>query len=249
MQPAAAAPCAPPAAPPTLSPLRIAAPAKGASIQEPLQPDSATPGGVKALHVSAHLAASPLAGTPQRRPPCSPAAPPGCSAKCPSPDATHPPSWSPSPRAQLLQFARDLPHELAGHERPGVVSRFPHHLAALRCMRAELQSELQVELDADLAAQGLDPGSCQGLTREQVAACMGEVQWRRTEARKGLSSADRRRADYMGNTVRWHVDQVARSQAGAPSSSARSRPTPPTPTGELPCVNLVTCLIDCAAWL
>lgn len=133
----------------------------------------------------------------------------------------------PSPTSRR-QFLRELPHEAVGHERPGVLSRFPHRLSDLRAVRQELQAELESELAAELAAHGIiDPDTCKGLTPAEYLACMDALRQRRTLAASQMSDEDQRREQYMRSTVTWHVDGVTKSVAAAtkttPPSQAVSR--------------------------
>jgi hypothetical protein len=182
-------------------------------LQLPQDPPPASP--IKAWHVSAHLARAPATTPPPSPPRLNPALPHPlrhAPSAAPTPTAPAGPARAP-PRRPL---AHELPHELAGHERPGVVSRFPHRLSAMRAMRQELQAELEGELAAELAARGVDPASCRGLTAEQYAACMGDLQQRRAEARQAMSDSDRDRAEHMRGSLMQHVGGVMRQVSRAP---------------------------------
>ena len=129
----------------------------------------------------------------------------------------------PSPTTRR-QFLRDLPYEAVGHERPGVLSRFPHRLGDLRAVRQELQEELESELAAELAAHGIiDPNNCKGLTPAEYLACMDALRERRAIAASQMTDDDRRREQYMRSTVTWHVDGVTKSVAAATKTSTASQ--------------------------
>ncbi|PRW44309.1 zinc finger DZIP1L-like [Chlorella sorokiniana] len=110
-------------------------------------------------------------------------------------------------------FRREMQHTLHTAERPGVVSRFPHSLGSFLALRGDLQGELEAELAEELASYGIDPGA-QGLTGDQLAEAMAELERRRAEARRNMSEADRQRADYMRSTVGWHVQRMAELASG-----------------------------------
>ena len=139
---------------------------------------------------------------------------------------------SPSSPEIRRQFLRELSHEAVGHERPGVISRFPHPLSDLRAVRQELQSELESELVSELAAQGIhDPEGCRGLTPAEYLSCMEVLQQRRAAAANQMSEQDKAREQYMRKTVTWHVDAVTKSVAAATKTTpaTQSPPLPPPP--------------------
>ncbi|GAB4818914.1 hypothetical protein N2152v2_005960 [Parachlorella kessleri] len=111
-------------------------------------------------------------------------------------------------------FDEDMQYTLAGHERPGVVSRLPHSLNSMRSMRRELLGELNVEVQRELATYGVS-AKAQGMTDAQFRAAMEELEARRDEARAGMSAQDRQRMEYMRETVSTHVAKVARRVASS----------------------------------
>ena len=136
----------------------------------------------------------------------------------------------PSSPAIKRQFLRDLPHEAVGHERPGVISRFPHPLSDLRAVRQELQAELESELVSELAAQGIhDPEGCRGLTPAEYLSCMEALQQSRAAAANQMNEQDKAREQYMRNTVTWHVDSVTKSVAAATKPATGIHSPPPLP--------------------
>ncbi|KAG7673634.1 hypothetical protein Ndes2526A_g02874 [Nannochloris sp. 'desiccata'] len=136
------------------------------------------------------------------------------------------PASTPAIRSQFLQ---ELSHEAVGHERPGVISRFPHPLSDLRAVRQELQSELESELVSELAAQGIhDPEGCRGLTPAEYLSCMEVLQQRRAAAANQMNEQDKARERYMRKTVMCHVDAVTKSVAAA-TKTTQSSPLPLPP--------------------
>jgi hypothetical protein len=136
----------------------------------------------------------------------------------------------PSSSAIRRQFLRELPYEAVGHERPGVISRFPHPLSDLRAVREELQSELESELVSELAAQGIhDPEGCRGLTPAEYLSCMEALQQRRAAAANQMNEQDKAREQYMRKTVTWHVDSVTKSVAAATKTTPATQSPPPLP--------------------
>jgi len=75
-------------------------------------------------------------------------------------------------------------------------------------MRAEIQAELAQEFNAQLAAHGIDPQGCQGLTPAQYLVCADGLRKRRAEAVEAMGDRDRERELYMRSTIKWHVDKV-----------------------------------------
>ncbi len=140
---------------------------------------------------------------------------------------------APSSPALRRQFLRELPHEAVGHERPGVISRFPHPLSDLRAVRQELQAELESELVSELASQGIhDPEGCRGLTPAEYLSCMEALQQRRAAAASQMNEQDKAREQYMRKTVTMHVDSATKSVIAATKTTttpATSQSPPPLP--------------------
>ncbi len=136
------------------------------------------------------------------------------------------PQNAPSSPAIRRQFLKELSHEAVGHERPGVISRFPHPLSDLRAVRQELQSELESELVSELAAQGIhDPEGCRGLSPAEYLSCMEALQQRRAAAANQMNEQDKAREQYMRKSVTMHVDAVTKSVAAA----TKTQSPPPLP--------------------
>jgi hypothetical protein len=172
----------------------------------------AAPRPAPARHVSAQLGRSPspppAAAAPAAAPPPRPASP--------VPSEVH----SPPPPQRLFRLER--PHELGGHERAGVVSRFPHRLEAMRDARRELEAELEEELAAELGALGVAAPAARGvgLGRAEYAAAAAALRARRAEARAAMGGADRARAEFMRATVAGHVEAAAAAAQAASCCAA-----------------------------
>jgi len=219
-------------APPPAEPRRVSQIAKGLSSQPPVQSD----GIPLPRQLSSNFSASTNSSIPpttnihtrsaSNTPPRTPTPPASPHKQLPNPQI------SPSSPAMRRQFLRELSHEAVGHERPGVISRFPHPLSDLRAVRQELQLELESELVSELAAQGIhDPESCRGLTPAEYLSCMEALQQRRAAAANQMNEQDKAREQYMRKTVTWHVDDVTKSVAAATKTTpaTQSSPLPPPP--------------------
>jgi len=122
-------------------------------------------------------------------------------------------------QAYIRQLKRELPHELLGHDKKGVRGRFPHSIPLVLSMRQEVKQEVDEELQKEFAQQGLHfsdsrGNSKPGLTSPQYKACMDALYCRRTAALRAMKLQEQERAEFMLNSVKAHVEDVARKQVG-----------------------------------
>ncbi|KAL0030805.1 hypothetical protein WJX77_007386 [Trebouxia sp. C0004] len=101
----------------------------------------------------------------------------------------------------------DMPHEMQGHVRPGVMSRFPHTLQDYQNTIEEMQEELQGEVAQELGSYGIDPYA-EGLTDEQYTTAMAELASRRQLLLAGKEPEEQRRILAMRNNMLWHLQNV-----------------------------------------
>lgn len=122
-------------------------------------------------------------------------------------------------QAYIRQLKRELPHELSGHDKQGVRGRFPHSISRVLSMRQEVKQEVDEELEKEFAQQGLRfshsrGGNKTGLTSPEYKACMDALYCRRAAALQGMRIQEQERAEFMLNSVKAHVEDVARKQVG-----------------------------------
>ncbi|KAA6429984.1 MAG: DAZ interacting 1-like [Trebouxia sp. A1-2] len=101
----------------------------------------------------------------------------------------------------------DMPHEMQGHLRPGVMSRFPHSLQDYQNTIEEMQEELQEEVAQELGSYGIDPYA-EGLTDDQYTTAMAELANRRQLQLAGKEPEEQHRIHAMRNNMLWHLQNV-----------------------------------------
>lgn len=124
-------------------------------------------------------------------------------------------------QAYVRQLKRELPHELSGYPKKGVRSRFPHTIQQVMNMREEVKQEVAEELEKEFDEQGINSLSCgnpenakSGLSSPQYKACMDALHRKRTAALRAMKPQERERAQFMLDSVKLHVEEVAQKEVG-----------------------------------
>lgn len=105
------------------------------------------------------------------------------------------------------RLKQEMPHELAGHCRAGVMSRWPHSLQDYQGAIDSTQDELQEELAQELVSYNIDP-MVEGLTDEQYTEAMAELGQRREALLGAKGPEEQRRIHAMRNNILWHLHTV-----------------------------------------
>ncbi|BDA48117.1 probable zinc finger protein Dzip1 at N-terminal half [Coccomyxa sp. Obi] len=113
----------------------------------------------------------------------------------------------PSPE-DIERFNAEMAHELAGAQRPGVRSRFPQPLPAFEHTRAQLEGEMEEELNKSLRSFGVDPASGR-MSDAEYAAAAAQLESRRSKALAARPRSHRERAAHLHSTILWHIYRVA----------------------------------------
>ncbi|KAK9907534.1 hypothetical protein WJX75_005496 [Coccomyxa subellipsoidea] len=113
----------------------------------------------------------------------------------------------PSPE-DTERFNAEMAHELAGAQRPGVRSRFPQPLPAFEHTRAQLEGEMEEELNKSLRSFGVDVASGR-LSDMAYTAAAAQLEARRSKALAARPRSHRDRAAHLHSTILWHIHRVA----------------------------------------
>ncbi|CAL8462888.1 g2422 [Coccomyxa elongata] len=108
----------------------------------------------------------------------------------------------------IERFNAEMAHELAGAQRPGVRSRFPQPLPAFEHTRAQLEGEMEEELNKSLRSFGVDPASGR-LSDVAYAAAAAQLESRRSKALAARPLSHHERAAHLHSTILWHIHRVA----------------------------------------